>query len=124
MNSLQSRARAKVVLKAPVSIKADRCWQKGKGEGETGEGGSKGKGWPKGKRSNSGHTWDNAWHHSNWHGKTYGLEVDPWTAVEPVPYLCAISLKSSCEEFSEPKHVSGDTHQNSAVWESKGFLLT
>ena len=41
----------------------------------------------------------------NWHGKTYGLEVDPWTAVERVPYLCAVSLKPSCEEFCEPKHV-------------------
>ena len=41
-----------------------------------------------------------------WHGKTYGLEVDPWAAVEPVPYLCAVGLNSSDEEFSEPKRVS------------------
>ena len=80
MNSLQSRARAKVVFKGICfkcgmrGHKADRCWQNGKDEGETGKGGSKGKGWPKGKRSNSGHTWDNAWHHYNWHGKTYGLD--------------------------------------------------
>ena len=90
--------------------KADRCWQKGngkggKGEWETGKDASKGKGWPKGKWSNSCYTWDNSWHSSNWHGKTYDLEVDPWAAAEPVPYLCAISLKSSDEEFSEPKHV-------------------
>ena len=48
---------------------------------------------------NSGHLWDNSWYSSNWHGKTYGLEVDAWTAVEPVPYLCAVSLNSSFEEF-------------------------
>ena len=33
--------------------------------------------------------------------------MDPWSAVEPVPYLCAVSLGSSCEEFSEPKRMSG-----------------
>ena len=37
------------------------------------------------------HSWDNSWYHSNWHGKAYGLEVDPWAAVEFVPYLCAVS---------------------------------
>ena len=94
--------------------KADRFWQKRKGEGcngdlETGKGGSKGKEWPKGYWSNSRHTWDNSWHHSNWHGKTYGLEMDPWTAVEPVPLLCAVSLKSSCEDFSEAKRMSRGT---------------
>ena len=95
--------------------KVDRCWQKGKGKGgkggwETVKGGSKGKGWPKGKLSNSGHTWENSWHHSTWQGKACGIEVDPGIAVEPVPYLCAISLKSSCEEFSEPKRLSGERH--------------
>ena len=95
--------------------KADRCWQKGKGKGgkggwETGQGGSKGKGWPKRNRSNSGYTWDNSWHHSNWHGKTYGLAVDPWTAVEPIPYLCAVSLNSSCGDSSEPKRMSRGRH--------------
>ena len=59
--------------------------------------------------SNPGHTWDSSWHKSKRHGTTYGLEVDPWTAVEPVPYLCAVSLNSSCEEFSEPKHMSRGT---------------
>ena len=53
--------------------KANRCWQKEKGEGgkgdwQTGKGRSKGKGWPQGKWSNSGYTWDNSWHSSNWHG--------------------------------------------------------
>ena len=98
--------------------KADRCWQKGKckggkGEWETGNGGSKGKGWPKGNGSHSRHTWDNSWHHSNWHGKTYGLEVNPWTAVEPVPYLCAVSLNGSCEDFSEPKRMSSTSMHTS-----------
>ena len=91
--------------------KADRSWQKGKGKGgqgdwETGKGGSKGKGWQKGKWSHTCHAWDNSWHSSHWHGKTYGLDMDPWAAVEPVPYLCAVSLNSSEEEFSEPKRVS------------------
>ena len=54
----------------------------------------------------SGYTWDNSWHSSNWQSKTYGLEVDPWAAVELVPYLCAVSLNSSVDEFSEPKRVS------------------
>ena len=54
--------------------KADRCWQKGKGEGgkgdwEKGDGGSKGKGGSKEKLSIPGHAWDNSWYHSNWHGK-------------------------------------------------------
>ena len=47
---------------------------------------------PRENGQNPGHTWHSSWHHSNWHGKTYGLEVDPWTAVELVPYLCAVSL--------------------------------
>ena len=90
--------------------KADRCWQKGKGKGgkgdwEKGKGGSKGKGGQKGKWSNPGHTWDKSWYHPTWHCKTYGLEVDPWAAVEAVPYLCAVSLKPGCEEFSESKNV-------------------
>ena len=66
-------------------------------------GGFKGKGWSKGKWSNPGHTWDNSWYHSNWHGKAYGLEVDPWSAVKPVPYLCAVSLNSSCERHTHRK---------------------
>ena len=33
--------------------------------------------------------------------KTYGLEVDSWSAVEPVPYLCAVNLNSSCEDLFE-----------------------
>ena len=95
--------------------KADRCWQKGKGKGgkgdwETGKGGSKGKGWLKESGSNSRHMWENPWHHSNWHDKTYGLEVDPWTAVEPVPYLCAVSLNPSCEDFSDSKRMSRGAH--------------
>ena len=94
--------------------KADRCWQKGEGKGgngdwEKGKGGSKGGRWSKGEWSNPGHTWDNSWYHSNWHGKAYGLELDPWSAVEPVLYLCAVSLNSSCEEFSEPKRMSRGT---------------
>ena len=55
-------------------------------------------------------------------GKTFGLEVDPWTAVETVPYLCAVSVNSSCEEFSEPKHMPrGTLFKNFAVWQSKGL---
>ena len=84
--------------------KADRCWQKDKGKGGRRDS-ETGKGWPKGKWSNSGYVWD-----SNWHGKTYGLEVDPVTAVEPLPYLCAVSLNSSCEEFSEPKRMARGRH--------------
>ena len=57
---------------------------------------------------------DNSWYPSNWHGKTYGLEADPWTAVEAVPYLCAVSLKSSCEEFCKPKRVMSGTHTNTS----------
>ena len=34
-----------------------------------------------------------------------GSRVDPWAAVDPVPYLCAVSLKPDCEEFTYPKHV-------------------
>ena len=36
--------------------------------------------------------------------------MDPWTAVELVPYLCAVSLNSSCDDFSEPKRMSRGTH--------------
>ena len=105
--------------------KADRCWQKGKGKGSKGDwekekGGSKGKGWSKGKWSNPGHTWDSSWYNPHWHGKTYGLEVDPWSAVEPVPYLCAVSLSSSCEEIFEPKRMTRETHtktlQSGSPW--------
>ena len=64
---------------------------------------------PKGDWSNSRHTWDSSWHHSNCHGKTCGLEVDPWTAVEPVPYLCAVILNPCCEDFSKPKRMSRGT---------------
>ena len=95
--------------------KADRCWQKGKGKGgkggwETRESGSKRKGLSKENWSNSRHTWDDSWHHSNWHGKTYGLEVDPWTAIEPVPHLRAVSLNPRCEDFSEPKRIAIGVH--------------
>ena len=90
--------------------KADRCWQKGKeGDWEKGERGSKGEGWSKGEWSNPGHTWDSFRYNSHWHGKTHGLEVDPWSAVEPVPYLCAVSLDTSCDEFSGPKRMTRGT---------------
>ena len=59
-------------------------------------------------------------YHSNWHGKAYGLEVDPWTAVDPVPYLCAVSLKPSCEEFSEAQHVRKRYCTNTLQLESSG----
>ena len=42
--------------------------------------------------------------------KRWVFEADPWTAVEPVPYLFAVSLKSSCQEFSKPKRVMRGTH--------------
>ena len=61
---------------------------------------------PKERDANPGHTSDISWHHANWLGQTYGLEVDPWTAVAVVPHLCAVSFSSSCEEFSEPKQTS------------------
>ena len=81
--------------------KADRCSMLAERKGRKEER-EKGKGGSKGKWSYPGHTWENSWYHSNWHGKAYGLEVDPWAAVEPVPKLCAVSLKP---EFSEPQHV-------------------
>ena len=38
------------------------------------------------------------------------------------PYLCAVSLNSSCEDFSEPERMPRGTHtKNFSVWESKGF---
>ena len=107
--------------------KADRCWERGKGKGSKGDwkkgkDGSKGNGCPKGKWSNPGHTWDSSWYNPHWHGETYGLEVDPWSAVEPVSYLSAVSLSSSCEVFSEPKRMTRETHtQNVAVWKSEEF---
>ena len=70
--------------------KADRCWEKGKGKGKgkgskgdwkKGKDESKGNGCPKGKWSNPGHTLDSSWYNPHWHGETYGLEVDPWSAV-------------------------------------------
>ena len=67
----------------------------GKGDWEKGKGGSRGVGWSKGEWSNPGDTWDNSWYHSNWHGKAYGLVLDPWSAVELVLYHCAVSLNSS-----------------------------
>ena len=57
---------------------------------------------PKEKWATPGHTWDSSWYNPHWHGNTYGLEVDPWSAVEPVPYLCAVSLSSSCEDDRNP----------------------
>ena len=111
-NCVQSRARVKVASRELVSsvecedtrrTDAGRK-EKVKEEKEIGRKEKEDTKEPK-KRSNSGHTWDNSWYHSNWHGMTYGLEVDPWAAVDPILYLCAVSLKSSCEEFTEPKHV-------------------
>ena len=85
--------------------KADRCWQKGKGKGEIGKKEREDRKEREDQKEN-GQIQDtrgkNSWYHSNWHGKAYGLEVDPWAAVEPVPYLCAVSRTP---EFSEPKHV-------------------
>ena len=121
MKCMQLRERAKGGFKGTcfkcgmTGHKADRCWQKGNGKGSKrdlvkGKGGSKGKGWSKGKWSNSGHSWDSSWYNSHWHGKTSGLEVDPWSAVELVPYFCAVILSSSCEKFSEPKRMTRGTH--------------
>ena len=100
-NCLQSRARAKLVLKEPVSnveCEGTRLTDAGRKEKEK-ETGRKEKVDPKERVDQKGHN-------PNWHGTTYGLEVDPWRAVEPVPYLCA----SSYEEFSEPKRMSRGTH--------------
>ena len=107
---------------------ADRSWQKGKGKGgkgdwEKGKGGSKGKSGLKENGQNSGHMWDNSCYPSNWHSKTYGLEADPWTAVEPVLYLCAVSLKSSCEEYSKPKRVMRGTHTKTSQSGSPGDFV-
>ena len=109
--------------------KADRCWQKGKGKGskgdwEKGKGGSEGKGWSKGEWSNPGHTWDSSWYTPHWQGKTYGLEVDPWSAIEPVPYLCAVSLSSSCEEIFEPKRMTRETHTKRRSLKVRGIMHT
>ena len=57
---------------------------------------------------------------SRWHGKTYGLEVDPWAAVDPVPYPCAVSLKWSFEEFAAPKHVRKGHCTNTLQMKSSG----
>ena len=67
-------------------------------------------GWSKGTWSNPGHKRNSPRCNSHSHGKTYGLEVDPWSAVELVPYLCAVSWSSSCDESSEPKRTTRETH--------------
>ena len=46
--------------------------------------------------------------------------MHPWSAVEPFPYLCAVSLKPSCEEFSEPKHVRKGHCTNTLQLENSG----
>ena len=45
----------------------------------------------------------------------YGLEVDSWTAVEPVS---AVSSNSSCENFFEPKRMSRVTHTHTKTSQS------
>ena len=132
MNCVLSRAKVKVVsreLASNVVCEGTRLtdagrkrkgdWEKGKG-GYKGNGRSKGKACSKGEWSNPGHTWDNSWYHSNWHGKAYGLEGYPWAAVESVPQLCAVSLKPSCEEFSEPKHVRKGHCTNTLLMKCSG----
>ena len=54
------------------------------------------------------------------------LEVDPWSAVEPVPFLCAVNLNSSCEKFSEPRRMSRGTHfkRRSLEVQNKFSILT
>ena len=56
--------------------------------------------------------------------KSYGLEVDPWSAIEPVPYLCAVSLSSSCEEIFEPKRMTRETHTKTSQSGSRGISFT
>ena len=51
----------------------------------------------------------------------YGLEVDSWTAVEPVPCLCAVSLTSSCKDFFEPKRMSRGTPKLPSLGVQKAF---
>ena len=46
--------------------------------------------------------------------------MDPWAAVEPVPFLCAASLKPSCEESSEPKQVRKGHCTNTLQLENSG----
>ena len=78
--------------------KADRCWQKGKEGRETGRKDKvdpKGKDGPKENGQTLGTRGTVLGTIHNGTEKTYGLEVDPWSAVEPVPYLCAVSLSSS-----------------------------
>ena len=130
MNWVLSRAKMKVVSREPASnvdcedtrrtdagrkekVKEERETGRGKG-GYKGKSGSKGKGWSKGEWSSPGHTWDNSWCYSNWHGKAYGLEMDPWAAVELVPYLCAVSLKPSCWK---------DTAQTRCNWRIQELFL-
>ena len=63
------------------------------------------------KWSNPGRTWGSSWCNSLWHEKTYRLEVGPWSAVEPVPYFCAVSLRrgvlnrnTKTSQHGSPKH--------------------
>ena len=91
--------------------KEDRCWQNE--QGKEARRLEKGKGNPKegdGPKKN-GQTWVTVQFLVQYIGtEKYGLEMDPWSAVEPVPYRCAVSLNSGCEEFSEPKRMSRVTH--------------
>ena len=40
--------------------------------------------------------------------------MDSWTAVELVPYLFAVRLKSRCEEFSELERMSRETYNRTS----------
>ena len=123
---MQSRAIAKVVFRGTCfkcgmrGHKADRCRQKGKGKGGKGDWKTVDQKERDGARETGQFPWDRSWHHSNWYGKTYGLEV---AAVRPVPYLCAVSLNSSCEEFSEPKHMTRGTRTKTSQSGSQRILF-
>ena len=52
------------------------------------------------------------------------MEEDPWTAVEPVPCLCAVSLNPSCEHFSDPKRMSRGAHTKLRSLGVQGISLT
>ena len=41
--------------------------------------------------------------------------MDPWSAVELVPFLCAVSFSSSHEEFSEPKRMTSGCTQRLVI---------
>ena len=71
----------------------------GKEDWETGKSGSTWKEWPVGNWSNSRHTWVTSLHHSNWHGKAYGLEMDPSTACMPRGTHTKISQSGSPKDF-------------------------